>query len=142
MSWAQRSSLIVSLIVGSIAATTAGHGDDMSSTLLLVLNLVAVALALAAVLVCSWPLIVKTQRNAHLVWPRERLYARYPSVRWIEHESSCRAWARDLEVDEFTDLEGRLVVRGRCERCGANGQQRYIPRHHPDYGVRCPGDED
>jgi hypothetical protein len=91
----------------------------------------------SGVVVLVWPIITK----AHLVWPRERLFARYPDLRRIEHEDGCRARARDLNVTEFQDPEGRDVVRGSCKRCGAKHEQRYIPRGHPDWGVRCPGDD-
>lgn len=143
MSWERIGSATGLMSVGVAALAIAGgqHDMDPHNLALWFLTVFGITMCCAGICVLAWPLVAKTIRNAHLIWPRERLYARYPSVRRIEHESGCRAWARDLEVVELDDPEGRHIVRGCCERCGATRDQRYIPRHHPDYGVRCQGDE-
>jgi hypothetical protein len=136
VSWTDRLGLIVSLKGVAIAARVAGQNDDMPG-LSLWLDGLAFVLFGAALLVLSWPFLSRTR----LVWPRERLFARYPSVRTVEHEQDCRAWARDITIVDCDDFEGRRVVRATCGRCGAKHEQRYIPRGHPDFGVRCPGDD-
>jgi hypothetical protein len=130
--------LVVSLIGTAVAALAAGQRDDMPISMSLALNLLALVLFGTAALVLSWPSIVKTTRSAHLVWPRECKFARYPILRRVEHESGCRAWARDLEFDSATDPSGCPVEFASCRRCHAKHEQRYIPDGHPER-LKYPG---
>lgn len=132
---------LMGLGVAALAVVVRQDPKDAHGLVVSFLTVLGITMCCSGIVVLLWPVVTKTIRSAHLVWPRERLYARYPSLQLIEHEDGCRAWARDMEAVELKAPNGYDVVRGHCGRCGAEHDQAFIPRGHPDYGVRCPGDD-